>query len=189
MIKPESATFYNVTALLDWSRCQTVPLESFMKIPEKLVPKADQFLSGYQLPDDLRLEWKRRKKKILGHFATFPVAAVWNTKHCERGWIATLICRELLGHIWSTRSRPFTTKERVRNVLQCLYEIGPTQDLKFYTYGYIDIHRLNNDSQKIEVKPLDKSQNPGKKWTSLYRNLSYLSLLKSFLPQKYMPMV
>jgi Phosphotransferase enzyme family len=56
---------YNITALLDWSRCQTVPIESFAKIPEKLVPEADTFLDAYNFSDELRAEWKLRRKRFL----------------------------------------------------------------------------------------------------------------------------
>ena len=56
---------YNITALLDWSRCQTVPLESFANVPGSIVSDADQFLDGFDLPDKLRAEWMLRRHRFL----------------------------------------------------------------------------------------------------------------------------
>jgi hypothetical protein len=33
---------FNITALLDWSACQTAPLESFLRQPEKVIAEADE---------------------------------------------------------------------------------------------------------------------------------------------------
>jgi hypothetical protein len=60
---------YNVTALLDWSGCQTVPLESFANPPGKIIPNDDKFLDGWVklglLPDDMRMAWGERRRLFL----------------------------------------------------------------------------------------------------------------------------
>ena len=60
---------YNVTALLDWSGCQTLPLDSFSNPPSKIIPDEDQFLDGWAklglLPDDMRMAWRERRRLFL----------------------------------------------------------------------------------------------------------------------------
>jgi hypothetical protein len=60
---------FNITALLDWSGCQTIPLESFANAPGKLIPDADQFLDGWAamglLTLQIRLQWGERRQLFL----------------------------------------------------------------------------------------------------------------------------
>jgi hypothetical protein len=59
---------YNITALLDWSGCQTVPLESFARPPSKIIPDADKFMDvtwGPLATPELRSQWKIRREMFL----------------------------------------------------------------------------------------------------------------------------
>jgi len=60
---------YNITALLDWSGCQTVPLESFATRPSKMIPDADKFIDATWGPlaggPELRSQWKIRRELFL----------------------------------------------------------------------------------------------------------------------------
>lgn len=59
----------NITALLDWSGCQTLPFESFANPPSKIIPDADEFLDGWAaadlLPDNMRIVWGKRRQLFL----------------------------------------------------------------------------------------------------------------------------
>jgi len=62
---------YNITALIDWSGCQIVPLESFLNQPEMIVPEAERFLDvtwGALATAQLRTEWASRRAR---YFAIF----------------------------------------------------------------------------------------------------------------------
>jgi aminoglycoside phosphotransferase (APT) family kinase protein len=60
---------YNITALLDWSGCQTLPFESFANPPSKIIPDADEFLDGWAaadlLSDNMRIVWGKRRQLFL----------------------------------------------------------------------------------------------------------------------------
>jgi len=60
---------YNITALLDWSGCQSLPLESFANPPSRIIPDADEFLDGWSatglLSDDMRIMWGERRRLFL----------------------------------------------------------------------------------------------------------------------------
>ena len=91
---------YNITALLDWSRCQTVPLESFAKIPENIVPEADQFLDGFELPDELRSKWKLRRNMFLDilrdcELQRFGTQEIADMMECPRSHFA--MCLDMYG--------------------------------------------------------------------------------------------
>ena len=51
---------FNVTGLVDWSGCQTVPFESFTKYLNKVIPNQDQFFDGWNLPEELQFTWLKR---------------------------------------------------------------------------------------------------------------------------------
>lgn len=51
---------YNITAILDWTGCQTLPFESFAFPPMKVVPYDDRFLDhqfGQALREERRIQW------------------------------------------------------------------------------------------------------------------------------------
>ena len=56
---------FNITGLVDWEGCQTVPFESFARHPDKIIPNANQFLDGWDLSDELRDQWAKRRKNFL----------------------------------------------------------------------------------------------------------------------------
>jgi isoamyl acetate esterase len=56
---------FNITGLIDWSGCQTLPFESFARHPDKIVPNQGQFLDGWNLPEELRLAWVQRREWFL----------------------------------------------------------------------------------------------------------------------------
>ena len=59
---------FTITGVLDWSGCQTLPLESFAKHPGKIIPDADQFLSGMWgelATPELRSQWAVRRAFFL----------------------------------------------------------------------------------------------------------------------------
>jgi hypothetical protein len=56
---------FNITGLIDWSGCQTLPFESFARHPDKIIPNQDQFLDGWDLPEELRSTWRQRRKWFL----------------------------------------------------------------------------------------------------------------------------
>lgn len=56
---------FNITGLVDWSGCQTVPFESFARHPDKIIPNQDKFLDAWGLPDQLRFAWAKRRELFL----------------------------------------------------------------------------------------------------------------------------
>lgn len=60
---------FNITGVIDWSGCQTTPLESFANPPEKIIPRADNFQEGKAragvLSPELRKQWAERREKFL----------------------------------------------------------------------------------------------------------------------------
>ena len=70
---------YNITALLDWSGCQTVPMESFARIAERIIPDADQFLDGYNWPEELRVKWKSYRTRFIDIFKQLELERVGTT--------------------------------------------------------------------------------------------------------------
>jgi isoamyl acetate esterase len=58
---------YAITGLVDWSGCQTVPLESFARHPSKIIPDPDEFLDfwGDLLSPDMRSQWGKRREMFL----------------------------------------------------------------------------------------------------------------------------
>jgi isoamyl acetate esterase len=56
---------FNITGLVDWSGCQTVPFESFARYPDKIIPNQDKFLDAWGLPEQLRLAWAKRRELYL----------------------------------------------------------------------------------------------------------------------------
>jgi len=65
---------FNITGLVDWEGCQTVPFESFARHPDKIIPNANQFLDGWELSDELRDQWAGRRQMYLDIL-----------QRCERG--------------------------------------------------------------------------------------------------------
>jgi len=62
---------YNITALIDWSGCQIVPLESFLNQPGMIVPDAERFIDvtwGNLATPQLRTEWASRRTRFLAIF-------------------------------------------------------------------------------------------------------------------------
>jgi hypothetical protein len=61
---------FTITALVDWSGCQTLPLESFARHPIKIIPYADRFLRylGDLLSPEIRTEWMKRREMFLRIF-------------------------------------------------------------------------------------------------------------------------
>ena len=62
---------FTITALLDWSGCQTVPLESSARHPIHIVPDADKFLDtifGHLMTRELRSQMARRRELFLKVF-------------------------------------------------------------------------------------------------------------------------
>jgi len=58
---------YTITALVDWSGCQTLPLESFARHPAKIIPDPDEFLDfwGDLLSPEMRHQWTMRRDMFL----------------------------------------------------------------------------------------------------------------------------
>jgi hypothetical protein len=56
---------FNITGLVDWSGCQTVPFESFARHPDKIIPNQDKFLDAWDLPERLRFVWAKRRELFL----------------------------------------------------------------------------------------------------------------------------
>jgi len=65
---------YNITALLDWSACQTVPLESFLNQPKGIVPDPDALVQstygrfGFPNFGAIRDRWGRCRTRFLEEF-------------------------------------------------------------------------------------------------------------------------
>jgi isoamyl acetate esterase len=58
---------YNITGLLDWSGCQTAPLESFAHPPQKIIEDAEDFLDEcleWMTHEEIK-EWVRRRQWFL----------------------------------------------------------------------------------------------------------------------------
>ena len=58
---------YNITAILDWTGCQTLPFESFVFPPMKVIPCDDKFLV-HQFRQAL---WHERRIEWIGYHALF----------------------------------------------------------------------------------------------------------------------
>ena len=60
---------FNVTGLIDWSGCHTMPIESFANPPDLIVPRPDKFLEGKARAGDLsperRVKWAERRETFL----------------------------------------------------------------------------------------------------------------------------
>jgi len=56
---------YNITGIVDWSGCQTLPFESFARHPDKIIPNQDRFLDGWDLPEELRASWAERRELFI----------------------------------------------------------------------------------------------------------------------------
>ena len=58
---------YTITALVDWSGCQTLPLESFARHPAKIIPDPNEFLDfwGDLLLSEMRSQWGMRREMFL----------------------------------------------------------------------------------------------------------------------------
>ena len=62
---------FTITALLDWSGCQTLPLESSARHPINIVPDADQYLDtifGHLMTSELRSQMSSRRGLFLQIF-------------------------------------------------------------------------------------------------------------------------
>jgi len=60
---------FNITGLIDWSGCDTMPLQSFANPPDLIVPRPDKFLEGKARAGDPspehRMKWAERRKTFL----------------------------------------------------------------------------------------------------------------------------
>jgi hypothetical protein len=106
---------FNVTGLVDWSGCQTVPFESFARHLDKIIPNQDQFLDGWDLPEELRFVWSKRRELFLdilknceqqeGSSAGSPIADMMNS---PRSHFAMCLDMEgILGISWSLPKAEF----------------------------------------------------------------------------------
>jgi hypothetical protein len=112
---------YNITALLDWSGCQTVPMESFARIPERIVPDADQFLDVFDLPDQLRSTWKSYRKKFINilrelELHRLVITPISNMIESPRSHFA--MCLDMYAMLNIPYSLPKKNFEKFRNVIE-----------------------------------------------------------------------
>jgi hypothetical protein len=62
---------YTITGLVDWSGCQTFPIESFARLPAMIIPDADKFMDatwGELATPELRSQWATRRELFFGIF-------------------------------------------------------------------------------------------------------------------------
>jgi hypothetical protein len=68
---------YKITAVLDWTGCQTLPFESFAYPPMKIVPNSDEFLDwefGMSLSVERRKKWNKNREHFLAVLETRELA-------------------------------------------------------------------------------------------------------------------
>lgn len=88
---------FNITALLDWSGCQTVPLKSFAHPPMNVIPVANEFLEYFAqiglLSDEMRRLWSERRRSFLEileekEIKLFGMANITNMMRSPRSYFA-----------------------------------------------------------------------------------------------------
>jgi Phosphotransferase enzyme family len=116
---------FNITAVLDWSGCQTMPLESFANPPEKMIPRADKFQEGKAqsgvLGAELRAKWVERRELFLGILGDLEVertgiSLIADTMRSDRSHFAMLL--DLEGVLGLTAYLPRKEVEALRVQLE-----------------------------------------------------------------------
>jgi hypothetical protein len=91
---------FNITALIDWSGCQTMPIESFANPPDLIIPRPDKFLEGKAQAGDLsaerRARWAERRKAFLRilrtrEFECNQDSQVYDMMSSDRSYFAMLL--------------------------------------------------------------------------------------------------
>ncbi len=122
---------FNITGLIDWSGCHTMPLESFANPPDLIVPRPDKFLEGKARAGDLsperRVKWAERRETFLRNLRKLEVERIQHSSiadmmSSDRAHLAMLLDLEGLQGIRAFLPRKsvedlgWTGKDNVENV-------------------------------------------------------------------------